>query len=377
MADKSIGELIAASQVQSADLFALEQNGVAKKLTGQVLENWLVNMADGHGGIQSISKTSTSGLTDTYTITYADTTTSTFTVTNGEQGPQGEKTYVWVKYSSVQPTSDSQIYDTPDNWMGIYTGTASTAPTSYSAYKWFNIKGATGNPGTAATISQQSITYQAGTSGTTAPSGTWTTAIPTVAPGNFLWTRTVITYNTGTVVTSYSVGRMGIDGSGAVSSVCGISPDANGNIALTATDIPTSDNTSVQSKLDGINTSLAGKQDTLGPGDITASLIASSAVTDAKIAANAVSTVYTATIPANGWTGSNAPYTNTVSVSGLLASDTPIIDMIPSSTFSAAESEIEAYGMIYRMVASNNMLTVYATDIPDVDINIQIRSIRK
>lgn len=377
MADKSISELVAASSVMSADLFILEQSGVAKKLTGQTLENWLVSFADGHGGIQSITKTGTSGLTDTYTILYADTTTSTFTVTNGARGPQGVQTYVWIKYSSVQPTSDQQIYDTPDNWMGIYTGTASTAPTSYSAYKWFNIKGATGNPGTAATIAQQSVTYQAGTSGTTAPSGTWTTAIPTVAPGNFLWTRTVITYNTGTVVTSYSVGRMGIDGSGAVASVNEKSPDANGNIAITATDIPTSDNASIQTKIDAINTSLAGKQPTLGTGDITSGLIAASAVTAAKIANNAVSTLYTATIPANGWTGSDAPYTNTVSVAGLLSSDTPIVDMIPSSTFSAAEAEIEAYGMIYRMVASNGSLTVYATDIPDVDINIQMRSVRK
>ena len=37
-------------------------------------------------GIASITKTGTSGLVDTYTITYTDGTTSTFTVTNGESG---------------------------------------------------------------------------------------------------------------------------------------------------------------------------------------------------------------------------------------------------------------------------------------------------
>jgi hypothetical protein len=37
-------------------------------------------------GIQSITKTGTSGLVDTYTITYTDGTTTTFTVTNGESG---------------------------------------------------------------------------------------------------------------------------------------------------------------------------------------------------------------------------------------------------------------------------------------------------
>ena len=40
-------------------------------------------------GIQSISKTGTSGLVDTYTITYTDGTTQTYTVTNGEDGTGG------------------------------------------------------------------------------------------------------------------------------------------------------------------------------------------------------------------------------------------------------------------------------------------------
>ena len=37
-------------------------------------------------GIASIAKTGSSGLIDTYTITYTDGTTSTFTVTNGQDG---------------------------------------------------------------------------------------------------------------------------------------------------------------------------------------------------------------------------------------------------------------------------------------------------
>jgi hypothetical protein len=37
-------------------------------------------------GIQSITKTGTSGLIDTYTITYSDGTTTSFTVTNGSSG---------------------------------------------------------------------------------------------------------------------------------------------------------------------------------------------------------------------------------------------------------------------------------------------------
>lgn len=106
MADKSIGQLVAATQVTPTDLFVLEQSNTAKKLTGQVLENWLVSFADGHGGIQSIEKTGTSGFVDTYTITLADTTTMTFTVTNGK-GIQSIATY-WAVSSSGTTV--------PSNW---------------------------------------------------------------------------------------------------------------------------------------------------------------------------------------------------------------------------------------------------------------------
>lgn len=106
MADKTIGQLTPASQVTPTDLFVLEQSGTAKKLTGQILENWLVSFADGHGGIQTIAKTGTSGLTDTYTITLADTTTMTFTVTNGK-GIQSIATYWAVSSNGTTP---------PTNW---------------------------------------------------------------------------------------------------------------------------------------------------------------------------------------------------------------------------------------------------------------------
>lgn len=56
------------------------------------------------------------------------------------------------------------------------------------------------------------VTYQASTSGTVIPTGTWQTSIPTVSAGQYLWTRTVITYTDDSKSTSYSVGRMGING---------------------------------------------------------------------------------------------------------------------------------------------------------------------
>lgn len=51
-------------------------------------------------GIASITKTGTSGLVDTYTITYTDGTTTTFTVTNGRNGT-GSVADVWQNGVSV------------------------------------------------------------------------------------------------------------------------------------------------------------------------------------------------------------------------------------------------------------------------------------
>ena len=163
MADKRINELPAASAVSAADLFVLEQSGVAKKLTGDTLEQWLLALAAGHGGIVSIDKTSSAGLVDEYTITYADSTEQTFTVTNGVTGPQGET-------------------------------------------------GATGDP--ANLVSYETV-YQASASGSVIPSGAWSSSVPVVQQGQFLWTRTTLTFNSGDPVVGYSVSYIGVDGAGS------------------------------------------------------------------------------------------------------------------------------------------------------------------
>lgn len=260
MADKAISQLNAATSVNSLDLFVLEQSGEAKKLTGQILENWLVSFADGHGGIQSISKTSTTGtnpVIDTYTIVYADETTSTFTVTNGIKGDTGAQTYVWIKYSENYPTADSDMSSSPDNWMGIYAGTASTAPAHYTDYVWFEIKGETGETGAAATITAATVGYQQSDSGAVVPEGSWTTTVPSPVAGKFLWTRIQIQFNTGSPITAYSVSRYGIDGTGAVSSVNNVSPDSGGNVQLLAADIQTLDSQSIQAHLDDAEDDIA------------------------------------------------------------------------------------------------------------------------
>ncbi len=68
-------------------------------------------------GILKIEKTSTSGLVDTYTITYTDNTTSTFTVTNGASGSASsggaglsyKEIALSDMYSSTSATTNTQI----------------------------------------------------------------------------------------------------------------------------------------------------------------------------------------------------------------------------------------------------------------------------
>lgn len=76
-------------------------------------------------------------------------------------------------------------------------------------------QGATGSPGkdgTSVTITSQAITYQASSSGTTVPTGTWVANPPSVAKGQYLWTRTVVNYSDGKKTTAYSVGYQGTNG---------------------------------------------------------------------------------------------------------------------------------------------------------------------
>ena len=293
MADKSIEQLNPAERVNLSDLFVLQQSGTAKKLTGQVLKNWLLELAQGHGGITSIALQSTSGLNKTYRITLADDTyfdmtvadgkgitsvakTGTsglvdtytmefnagpdfeFTVKNGEKGDKGDADRLYFKFASQKPTDTSHdMGDIPDEWLGFYAGTV--APTSWNQYTWVRIKGDKGDKGDAAKLTSHSTTYMVSDSGTIVPSGSWVADVPNVPQGKYLWTRTVLTFNTGNPVTSYSVSRFGLDGTGAVNSVNGKDPDPTGNVRVNAEDITTNGGQSVEAVITDITDGLGKK----------------------------------------------------------------------------------------------------------------------
>ena len=83
--------------------------------------------------------------------------------------------------------------------------------TSYSvSYKGTN--GTNGSNGTSVTVSSTSVTYQASDSGTTTPTGEWKESVPSVANGQYLWTKTLVTYSDGAKTEAYSVSYKGTNG---------------------------------------------------------------------------------------------------------------------------------------------------------------------
>lgn len=112
-------------------------------------------------------------------------------------------------------------------------------------------------------------------------------------------------------------------------------------------------------------------------GGIGTRQLADKAVTAAKIADKAISQLYTATIPAEGWTNEAAPYIAEVTIDGILSSDAPDIDLIASEDFTVAEPQIEAWGYVYKGVTKAGAISFYATEKPAVALPIQIRAVRK
>lgn len=132
--------------------------------------------------------------------------------TPGAAGANGKTSYVHFAYakSADGNTGFSTTYFSGALYVGTCTDFNTADPTSYTAYTWARLKGEDGVPGNG--IKSTAVTYQVSTSGTTPPTGTWNSSIPSVAANQYLWTRTVITYTDNTTSTSYSVGKMGANG---------------------------------------------------------------------------------------------------------------------------------------------------------------------
>lgn len=125
-----------------------------------------------------------------------------------------------VTFSKVSETGMTSTI----NSAGRYTVTALSADVGTATYQAVyktvtiqkimivvkNKQGAMGPAGKG--VVSSATTYQAGTSGTTPPTGTWSDSIPSVSENQYLWTKIVLTYSDNTNSTAYSVGKMGATG---------------------------------------------------------------------------------------------------------------------------------------------------------------------
>lgn len=107
-------------------------------------------------------------------------------------------------------------------------------------------------------------------------------------------------------------------------------------------------------------------------------LVSDGAVTASKVADGAVSTTYTATIPASGWADNGSYASQTIVVSGLLATDTVIVDIVIQTLTLANKIAVnEAWGNVFYVAAKSDSLEVYATEPLTIDVPLKVLVIRK
>jgi len=123
-----------------------------------------------------------------------------------EAGADGTSYYTYVRYSAN--ASGSGMVTTPTSatkYIGVYTGTSSSVP-AYTSFKWSKYVGEDGSDADPLTVTSHAVDYQLSTSGTTAPTGTWSTTPLAPTTTQYLWTRTTLGFSDGTESVSYSVG---------------------------------------------------------------------------------------------------------------------------------------------------------------------------
>lgn len=139
----------------------------------------------------------------------------------GKPGADGRTPYFHTAYAD---SADGQLGFSTTNASGkLYMGTCTdyiqSDPTDYRAYTWVKIKGEKGATGPAGRdgrdgkgVKSYAITYQAGTSGVSYPTGSWSSTIPSVPKGQYLWSKTTLTYTDNTTSDTYSVAYFPVNG---------------------------------------------------------------------------------------------------------------------------------------------------------------------
>lgn len=185
------------------------------------------NSADGKIGFDVSDSTGKSYIgqyTDFNINDSTDYTKYSWTKIKGETGSAGvgissiKEHYAKSSSNTTAPTTWQDTVPTLDStnkYLWNYETITYTNNTTKDTNK--RVIGNYAKDGTSITISTKTVEYATSSSGTTAPQSGWSTSVPTVSNGAFLWTRTIVKYSDGTSTTSYSVGYKGTNGTNGTS----------------------------------------------------------------------------------------------------------------------------------------------------------------
>lgn len=125
-------------------------------------------------------------------------------IVKSDTAPEPNENTIWIDTS--HPQTPIKTYDPETGEWLVSTGEAGK-------------DGIAGKDGVG--IKNTTIQYASSTSGTTAPTTGWQTNVPTVAAGNYLWTKNTWTYTDNTTEVGYAVSRIGKDGNTGKDGIAG------------------------------------------------------------------------------------------------------------------------------------------------------------
>ena len=185
--------------------------------TSQPTSGWSTNTPVWEEGKYIWQRT---GKTINGTTTYTYTCIQGAKGETGEQGPQGIQGETGANGTSITVTNIRYAVSTTESQPADSSFTYTTVPTvAEGNWLWTRTlysdgskiytkskQGKSGTNGTSPTVSSTAVSYQKSTSGTTVPTGTWSTTPLAPTTTEYVWTKTVITYSDGATATTYSVG---------------------------------------------------------------------------------------------------------------------------------------------------------------------------
>lgn len=130
--------------------------------------------------------------------------------TPGKAGADGRTPYLHIAYANSADGSSNfaTSYFEDALYMGTYTDYNAADPTDYKLYKWSRLRGKDG-----VTVSSTSVRYSTANTASRPADSTFTLSDPpALSSGQYLWSRTTVTYSDGKSTNAYAVSRIGENG---------------------------------------------------------------------------------------------------------------------------------------------------------------------